>query len=333
MRLLCFASAPLRNRLPLPSHAAFADAGPGRPADRCVRARRAALDFASAARKCCAASTARCATRTGGPSPRKSAASASISTTTAFRIVFEARHLDGHVDFDLARPDRSVMPTARSFSRMEGEARASFARNRIGLCVLHPHGRLDRSASARRAGGRHSRRGAVSDRRLAASGRCATFARSATRSRLVSSPICGFRGDVFETEDQRNWSDASFKTYSTPLDLPRPVVLEAGTRVSQTVTLALRSSDVAGLPHVDSAAERSRAGRSAPQALAAAARNRGVTTSGASAPTAVKASAAGAHRRDPPAAARRRRAPPCTRARTPRRCVRRSRPSTRRTST
>lgn len=29
-----------------------------------------------------------------------------------------------------------------------------------------------------------------------------------------------FEGDIFETEDHRNWSDASYKTYSTPLDLP-----------------------------------------------------------------------------------------------------------------
>ena len=34
-------------------------------------------------------------------------------------------------------------------------------------------------------------------------------------------------GDVFETEDQRNWSDASFKTYSRPLALPFPYRIEA----------------------------------------------------------------------------------------------------------
>ena len=34
-----------------------------------------------------------------------------------------------------------------------------------------------------------------------------------------------FEGDVFEMEDQRNWSDASFKTYSRPLSLPFPVTI------------------------------------------------------------------------------------------------------------
>jgi hypothetical protein len=46
-------------------------------------------------------------------------------------------------------------------------------------------------------------------------------------------------GDAFETEDQRNWSDASFKTYSTPLHLPRPVEVPEGARVKQSVTLRL----------------------------------------------------------------------------------------------
>ena len=34
-------------------------------------------------------------------------------------------------------------------------------------------------------------------------------------------------------EDQRNWTDASFKTYSTPLSEPIPVTVKAGTRISQ----------------------------------------------------------------------------------------------------
>jgi len=47
----------------------------------------------------------------------------------------------------------------------------------------------------------------------------------------------GFDGDVFEMEDQRNWTDASFKTYSRPLDLPFPYRIDAGGRVRQRVRL------------------------------------------------------------------------------------------------
>ena len=45
-----------------------------------------------------------------------------------------------------------------------------------------------------------------------------------------------FDGEVFETEDQRNWTDASFKTFCTPLDLPFPVELRKGDQVYQKVT-------------------------------------------------------------------------------------------------
>ena len=59
-------------------------------------------------------------------------------------------------------------------------------------------------------------------------------------------------GDIFETEDQRNWSDASFKTYSTPLALPFPAEVAPGTRVAQSVTLRLIG---ASAPHREVARE------------------------------------------------------------------------------
>ena len=48
-----------------------------------------------------------------------------------------------------------------------------------------------------------------------------------------------FAGDIFETEDQRNWTDASFKTYCTPLDKPFPAEITAGTPVHQEITVEL----------------------------------------------------------------------------------------------
>jgi hypothetical protein len=49
-----------------------------------------------------------------------------------------------------------------------------------------------------------------------------------------------FTGDTFEMEDQRNWTDASFKTYSTPLSKPFPVLHRQGDTVSQRVNLTGR---------------------------------------------------------------------------------------------
>lgn len=48
-----------------------------------------------------------------------------------------------------------------------------------------------------------------------------------------------FDGDVFEMEDQRNWTDASFKTYSRPLSLPFPYEVAAGEHVRQTLRITI----------------------------------------------------------------------------------------------
>jgi hypothetical protein len=48
-----------------------------------------------------------------------------------------------------------------------------------------------------------------------------------------------FEGDVFEMEDQRNWTDASFKTYCTPLDLPFPVRITEGSQIRQSIRLSV----------------------------------------------------------------------------------------------
>ncbi|MFS8049460.1 hypothetical protein [Rhizobium sp. BR 314] len=50
---------------------------------------------------------------------------------------------------------------------------------------------------------------------------------------------CRMEGDTFEMEDQRNWSDASFKTYVRPLALPWPYHIPAGDPVRQRVVLTL----------------------------------------------------------------------------------------------
>jgi D-apionolactonase len=51
---------------------------------------------------------------------------------------------------------------------------------------------------------------------------------------------CVLNGDTFEMEDQRNWSDASFKTYVRPLSLPWPYVMEPGVTNRQSVELEIR---------------------------------------------------------------------------------------------
>src|SRR5262249_33755742 len=50
---------------------------------------------------------------------------------------------------------------------------------------------------------------------------------------------CTMQGDAFEMEDQRNWTDASYKPYIRPLGNPWPYTLAAGGRHEQSVRLAI----------------------------------------------------------------------------------------------
>ena len=53
---------------------------------------------------------------------------------------------------------------------------------------------------------------------------------------------CRMEGDTFEMEDQRNWTDASYKTYVRPLALPWPYTIAEGAALDQSVTLSVSGS-------------------------------------------------------------------------------------------
>ncbi len=62
-------------------------------------------------------------------------------------------------------------------------------------------------------------------------------------------------GDSFEMEDQRNWSDASFKTYIRPLSRPRPYLLAAGQALRQSVGIRISGSPAAPAAAAPTSAE------------------------------------------------------------------------------
>ncbi|MCL2780496.1 MAG: hypothetical protein FWD74_03225 [Actinomycetia bacterium] len=57
-----------------------------------------------------------------------------------------------------------------------------------------------------------------------------------------------FEGDLFEMEDQRNWTDASFKMYCTPIALGYPHHARAGQTFHQRITVSTGVQEVAGAP-------------------------------------------------------------------------------------
>ncbi len=151
-----------------------------------------------------------------------------------FRVTFQGRHEKGEVAFEWRGDICGARDSSLSFS-FDGVAGSDFWRNRIGFCVLHPMSYAGTLATLEHTDGR----------------------REETTFPVLVAPHCPFRdlralthevapglrvrielhGDEFETEDQRNWTDASFKTYCTPLERPFPVRIRAGERVQQQVFL------------------------------------------------------------------------------------------------
>lgn len=111
--------------------------------------------------------------------------------------------------------------------------------NRLGLCVLHPMDLAGANLEVEHADGRCSR---SSFPTLIAPWPPFTLIRSIRHEYADGCwARCSLAGDVFELEDQRNNSDASFKTYSRSNLMPRPYRLQAGVAVRQSADLRLES--------------------------------------------------------------------------------------------
>ncbi|QHC58332.1 hypothetical protein [Rathayibacter sp. VKM Ac-2760] len=117
---------------------------------------------------------------------------------------------------------------------LEARAGTDFLRNRVGLVVLHPADLAGTAFQARHPDGSPENGAfpvAIAPHQPARDLAGLQWSTGGVRASVT------LAGDVFETEDQRNWTDASFKTYSTPLDLPFPVAVAAGDVIRQTVRL------------------------------------------------------------------------------------------------
>ena len=123
---------------------------------------------------------------------------------------------------------------------MQGEALSDFQRNRIGLCVHHP---------IRECAGQPIRI-VQPDEKVYESHfptpisphQPFTNVQQMHWSVLGAEAELHFSGEVFETEDQRNWTDHSYKTYGTPLEQPFPVLVAAGDTLTQQARLVVRPS-------------------------------------------------------------------------------------------
>jgi hypothetical protein len=120
---------------------------------------------------------------------------------------------------------------------LDGHATSSFRANRIGICVLHPMTCAGVPCRVLHADGSATERPFP---QLIAPHQPFKNIRSITQELAPGLHAhVQFTGHTFEMEDQRNWSDASFKTYCRPLEWPYPYTVNEGELVQQTVDLSL----------------------------------------------------------------------------------------------
>ena len=164
-----------------------------------------------------------------------------------FTVRYSAEHVSPDVDFAW---DGSFTGSADGVIRaeMDGQARRDFMKNRIGWCVLHPMDLAGTPASTETPDGGVN--GLFPD--LISPHQPFFDMQSITHTTPSGGEVTiSFTGDLFEMEDQRNWTDASYKTYSTPLRIPYPAPIANGERVQQRVTITARG----GKPATDAADE------------------------------------------------------------------------------
>ena len=167
-------------------------------------------------------------------------APAVVQTADGFHVSWQNEHRDGNVDFIW---DSRLTGTGDGVIRWEfdGVARQGFAKNRIGFCLLHPLA----TCQGKPCAVEHIS-GDMADRTFPDLIDPMQPVRGLHDFRKMRYAVNEFwdisielEGDAFEMEDQRNWTDASFKTYSTPQRIPLPAQLRAGQRVWQAVTVRL----------------------------------------------------------------------------------------------
>jgi len=120
----------------------------------------------------------------------------------------------------------------------DGEAKSSFLRNRIGICVLHPIVECaGKPVTLEHADGSVEQ---TAWPKTIAPWQPLRDVRAITQEFAPGVRVeIRCEGEVFETEDQRNYGDTSFKTYSTPQDLPKPVAVKPGDKVQHKVTVTV----------------------------------------------------------------------------------------------
>ena len=155
----------------------------------------------------------------------------------AFRVSYEAL-IEG--EFRYSAVITGENSGSLSFSG-NGNAISDFLTNRTGFVVLHPiEGVAGTACTVEHVDGTIEE---TEFPLLIDPVQPMTALREITHEFLPGLKVtCRMEGDTFEMEDQRNWTDASYKTYVRPLALPWPYTIRKGEAIDQRVMLTVSGS-------------------------------------------------------------------------------------------
>lgn len=160
-----------------------------------------------------------------------------VQDAGGFRVTYDAVCRDARQAFAYRARIEADSAGNLSFAA-DGEALTDFVTNRTGFVVLHPvEGVSGAPVEVERIDGsvEQSRFSELIDPA------CPFLdIRALTHEPLRGVRVaCRMEGDTFEMEDQRNWMDASYKTYVRPLALPWPYTIAKGGKLVQRVSLTV----------------------------------------------------------------------------------------------
>lgn len=170
----------------------------------------------------------------------------------SFAIRYTRRHRGGAVDYRWRAEIEGTADGVISF-RMSGEALADFPYAKIGICVHHPvDGYAGQPFRAMTPGGSvtGSLPDAIGPQIHLDDGTDLPLFEPFAELELTNASgglvRFGFTGDLWEMEDQRNWTDASYKSASTPARLGYRHEARRGQLFGQRVIVGVR--DFPGTP-------------------------------------------------------------------------------------
>jgi D-apionolactonase len=159
----------------------------------------------------------------------------------SFEIKYKANYFENGVEFFNWNVSIIGLDTDEIHFEIEGEAKQEFMTNRAGFCILHPIEKIaDEKVEIVHSNG--DKAAYLFPKFIAPHQPFIDI--TAMKWEIDKNEFnLKFIGDIFETEDQRNWGDASYKTYCTPLSIPFPKQMNAGDRVHQKVIFSARLAE------------------------------------------------------------------------------------------